>query len=92
VATCAKVHFFRKCRPTSPLASSSVIRKSRTCIEENENQPIPVLLEQAKRPSVRRRRRSQDNDLAYGGAIREAVKPGIDVVEPDRAAFEPVDG
>jgi hypothetical protein len=36
--------------------------------------------------------RSEHNDLAYGGDVGEAIKPRVDVVKPDRAAFEPVDG
>lgn len=34
---------------------------------------------------------SEGNDLAHRGDIGEAVKPGIDVVKVDRAAFKPID-
>ena len=34
---------------------------------------------------------SEGNDLAYRSGIGEAIKPGIDVVKLDRAAFKPVD-
>ena len=92
MATCAIVHFFESVGRYHHWQVASFIRKTRTCLEENENHPIPASLEQAKKPSVPRGRRSEDNNLAYSGAIREAVKPSIDVVEPDRTTFEPVDG
>jgi hypothetical protein len=47
---------FRKCRRYHHWQVASLIRKSRTCLEENEEKPIPALLEQANRPWVRRRR------------------------------------
>jgi hypothetical protein len=83
---------------TGSLRKGVLIARGVVALEQDEDGAIQSCLSSPKDrrfasgPGQNTVIRSEHNDLAYGGDVGEAIKPRVDVVKPDRAAFEPVDG